>query len=202
MILTGLTYEELFIGQALINSALWVIPECNPNTGLQIRTRRQGKKHLAPYERKINRIKGFRPAQWLIEYPWSNCKQLRPLWLTASICYDATDLDLTTALRNESDIYAIPAFNKDVQTFDRMILSLHYHMFQLVVIANNGKYGGSSAYWPLHKDHKKQIFHLHGQPQASIGFFEIDNIQDFLDRGESTNPNPWKFPPAGWTGPQ
>ena len=202
LILVGLTYEELLPGQPLINSALWIIPEWSKNTGLQIRKRRQGKEHLAPNERDFNLrtdlVQGFRPAQWLIEYPWSDSENHKPLRLTASICYDATDLALATALRNESDIYAIPAFNQDVKTFDQMALALHYHMFQLIIIANNGKYGGSSAYWPLHKDHKKQIFHLHGQPQASIGFFEIKNIQEFLNRGENINPNRWKSPPAGW----
>ena len=57
--------------------------------------------------------------------------------------------------------------NKDVKTFDQMALALHYHMFQLVVVANNGQYGGSNAYWPRSEDHVRQVFHTHGQPQAS-----------------------------------
>ena len=202
LILAGLTYEELFAGRPLINSALWIIPEWSKNTGLQIRRRRQGKQHLAPNEHDFNLrtdlVQGFRSAQWLIEYPWSNSENNKPLRLTASICYDATDLALATALRNESDVYAIPAYNKDVKTFDQMALSLHYHMFQLIIIANNGQYGGSNAYWPRHGEYEKQIFHLHGQPQASIGFLEIKNIQEFLDRGKNIHPNHWKSPPAGW----
>ena len=51
-------------------------------------------------------------------------------------------------LRDQSDVFAILALNKDVATFDQMALALHYHMFQMVIVANNGLYGGSNAYVP------------------------------------------------------
>ena len=153
MILTGLTYEEILVGQPLVNSALWVIPEWSDAYGLQIKTRRQGKAHLAPDEQVFNCggahvLQGFRPCQWLIGYPWSSADGTQPVWLTAAVCYDATDLGLAADLRDVSDVFAIPALNQDVKTFDQMAVALHYHMFQLVVIANNGQYGGSNAYWP------------------------------------------------------
>ena len=41
----------------------------------------------------------------------------------------------------------------------------------------------------------------HGRPQASIAFFEIDDIAHFLKRGDEIDPNnstsKWKYPPAG-----
>ena len=204
MILAGLTYEELFQDEPPVNSALWIMPEWSKDHGLQIQTRRQGKSHLAPNEARLN-LKCFRPCQWLVGYPWSSGRE--PLWLTGSVCYDATDLRLLADLRNESDVFAIPALNKDVKTFDQMALALHYHMFQLVVVANNGQYGGSNAYWPCHGGPQKQIFHLHGQPQASIAFVEIKDIASFLKRGDhparvnSSRPRvEWKYPPAGWKG--
>ena len=202
MVLTGLTYEEILAGQPLINSALWVIPEWSDAYGLQVRTRRQGKAHLAPNEPATTPagaevLRGFRPCQWLIGYPWSH--EDRPVWLTAAVCYDATDLDLAADLRDESDVLAIPALNQDVKTFDQMAAALHYHMFQLVVVANNGQYGGSNAYWPRRDAHIRQVFHVHGQPQASIAFLEIDDIGTFLDRGgwSGAGGNAWKHPPAG-----
>ena len=109
-------------------------------------------------------------------------------------------------LRDKSDVFAIPAFNKDVRTFDQMALALHYHMFQLIVLVNNGKYGGSNAYWPSTDAHKRQIFHLHGQPQASIAFLDINatEMANFLNRRERTPQTSengglsgWKHPPAG-----
>lgn len=107
-------------------------------------------------------------------------------------------------------MYAIPALNKDIGTFDQMAQALHYHMYQMVVIANNGTFGGSNAYAPYKDQFRKQVFHLHGQPQASIAFFEIDDIRAFIERGApeaATAPvNPttgsgpvWKAPPAGFS---
>ena len=202
MILAGLTYEELLHDKPPINSALWIMPKQPKGQGLQIQTRRQGKFHIAPDEKQFGPY-SFRPCQWLIGYPWSET-QPRPLWLSASICYDATDIKLAADLRGKSDVYAIPALNKDVSTFDQMALALNYHMFQYVVVVNNGRYGGSSAYWPVQKDYKRQIFHLHGQPQASIAFFEIEDISFVLGRLNQTERDAakdespkWKSPPAG-----
>ena len=203
LILAGLTYEELFSGRPLVNSALWIIPEWSAAHGLQMRRRRQGKRHLAPSEQAFNtpaaHVQGFRPCQWLIGFPWSSNDEASPLWLTASVCYDATDLRMAADLRKESDVFAIPALNRDVKTFDQMALALHYHMFQLVIVANNGQYGGSNAYWPSQDSHSRQLFHLHGQPQASIAFLEIDDVGEFLARHGHTKPAAagWKYPPAG-----
>ena len=200
-VLAGLTYEEILTGRPLVNSALWVIPEWSDAYGLQIRTRRQGKAHLAPNEQAFNDgsarvLQGFRPCQWLIGYPWSSVDGARPVWLTAAVCYDATDLSLAADLRDVSDVLAIPALNQDVRTFDQMALALHYHMFQLVVVANNGQHGGSNAYWPRRDPLVRQVFHIHGQPQASIAFLEIDDIGAFLERRGGSRAD-WKHPPAG-----
>lgn len=106
----------------------------------------------------------------------------------------------------------MPALNPDVGTFDQMSLALHYHMFQMVVVANNGKFGGSSAYAPYKEHYKKLVFHMHGQPQASIAFLEIDPIALFQQRKKkntasdskeekkSATSNSWKSPPAGILG--
>lgn len=203
IILAGLTYQELFAGQPLVNSALWIIPTWSAAHGLQTLIRRQGKYHLAAGETKLNDAKvvvqGWRPCQWLVGYDWSIRAEGSPLWLTAAICYDATDLSLTADLRHHSDVFAIPALNKDVGTFDQMALALHYHMFQYVVIANNGEYGGSNAYRPWGEVYQRQVFHLHGQPQASVAFFEIDDIGGVIARRIKalTPESPWKSPPAG-----
>ena len=211
IILAGLTYEEILSGEALVNSALWIIPEWSDAYGLQIKTRRQGKGYLAPEEgKKFNKngepvLQAFSPCQWLIGYPWSgedNASDQRDnqrVWLTAAVCYDATNTGLADDLKTRSDILAIPALNQDVNTFDQMAQMLHYNMFQMVVVANNGEYGGSNAYWPQRKDYKRRIFHVHGQMQASVSFFEIDNVADFLQRHDAPGDSAgnWKHPPAG-----
>ncbi|MER9825218.1 hypothetical protein NKJ50_25385 [Mesorhizobium sp. M0115] len=203
-ILAGMVYERVVPGQPLINSALWIIPRMVEGQGLQTIIRRQGKQHLSPMELPFNSpvelVTGFRPCQWLVGYEWSNNPASDPLWLTASICYDATDLRLASDLRDRSDVFAIPALNLDVGTFDQMAQALHYHMYQLVLIANNGAYGGSNAHVPKGGAYERQVFHTHGQPQATISFFEIDNIEGMKGRrllGEGKQDG-WKYPPAGY----
>lgn len=202
IILAGLTYQELFAGQPLVNSALWIMPTWSAAHGLQTLVRRQGKCHLAVEESKLNDprvVQGWRPCQWLVGYEWSSKATDQPLWLTAAVCYDATDLSLAADLRHHSDVFAIPALNKDVGTFDHMALALHYHMFQYVIVANNGEYGGSNAYRPRGAAHHRQVFHLHGQPQASVAFFEIEDISDVITRKTKAldDESPWKSLPAG-----
>jgi hypothetical protein len=200
IILAGITYERLSAGPLLANTALWVIPELTAAHGLQTRIRRQGKQYLAPMEQGFNKkgvlIEGFRPCQWLVGYDWATTSKPRSLWLTASICYDATDLCLAADLRPLSDVFIVPALNQDVGTFDQMAIALNYHMFQLVVVANNGQFGGSNAHAPYQGIHSRQVFHLHGQPQASIAFLEIDDIPSFIKRRSGKNAN-FKSPPAG-----
>lgn len=202
-ILVGMAYEQVAPGQPLVNSALWIIPRMVPGMGLEVAIRRQGKKHLSPMEQKfvkpVKLVEGFRPCQWLVGYEWSSDPTEHPLWLTASICYDATDLHLASDLRERSDVFAIPALNLDVGTFDQMAQALNYHMYQLVLIANNGAYGGSNAHMPKGEAYQRQVFHTHGQPQATISFFEIDDIADIKHRHKlgMNKSDGWKYPPAG-----
>jgi hypothetical protein len=202
-ILAGLTYEPVITGGLLVNSAVWIIPRMVPGR-LQTIMRRQGKQFLSPMETPFNEpaptIMGFRPCQWLVGYEWSSNTDAEPLWLTGAICYDGTDLNLASDLRSRSDVFAIPALNKDVGTFDQMAQALHYHMYQLVIVANNGAFGGSNAHLPKGGPYQRQVFHTHGQPQANISFFEIDDIADMKARRQQgfDKKGPWKYPPAGY----
>lgn len=213
-ILAGVTFQAMLGGDTLFNSALWIVPTWSATRGLQVLIRRQGKANLAPIEQQLNaqgaQIKGFRPCQWLIGYPWSPNPNHAPLWLSAAVCYDATDLRLAADLKHHSDVFIIPALNMDVDTFDHMALALHYHMYQMVIVANNGSFGGTNAYAPFRTSFERQVFHLHGQPQATVAFFEIDQLQSFIERRKSGSilappasaaskvaGYTFKFPPAG-----
>jgi len=201
IVLAGLTYHRRAPGQPLVNSAIWIIPKWAGQHGWQTVTRLQGKAHLAPEEEQSlnafsSLVAGFRPCQWLVGFDWQGQDGPEPLRLTAAVCYDATDLNLAAALTNLTDVFAVPALNKDVNTFDQMANALHYHMFQMVVVANNGKWGGSNAYAPFKDPYKRRIFHLHGQPQAAMAFLEIEDIPNFRARA-STTATGFKSPPAG-----
>jgi hypothetical protein len=217
ILLVGQVYHprDATPGSPLINSALWLVPEWSQSHGLQVRRIEQGKKNLTRDEHGLLPTPvGFRPVQWLIDYQWHTNPRIRPLRLSASICYDATDIALAADLRSRSDLYIVCALNKDVGTFDRMTEALHYHMFQGVILVNNGEFSGSSFFMPFGNAYERQVFHLHGQPQASIAFAEVhprklvdrpiqaladDTVQiphpDFFPHGR------WKEPPAEWINP-
>ncbi len=216
ILLFGMVYhrEPRLAGDRLINSCQWLIPEWTRANGFQLRAVEQGKLHLAADESGLTpALRGFRPAQWLVEYDWSaDSVAHRPLIMSASVCYDATDLTLAADLRSQSDLYIICALNRDVGTFDRMSDALHYHMYQGVLVVNNGQFGGSSFFMPFETPFHREIFHLHGQPQVAIAFAEIcpsklTNRQSphsgrLLSIGRGVDRAPpegtWKTPPAGW----
>ncbi len=206
IVLAGVTFEELPPeADRLVNTAVWVIPEYDRTNGWNVRIRRQGKRHLTVRERtrrhQGRRLESYRPCQWIVECPSSReLEDVKPLRLTASVCYDATDLGIVADLREHSDVYIVPALNKDVQTFDNLAVALSYQLYQLVVVANNGHYGGSSAYWPIGRPHKRRIMHLHGQNQPTLGFFEIADVVEYRrSRAKELPPRyDWKTPPAGF----
>lgn len=202
MVLCGLVYhiERSLPGTPLINSCLWLIPEWSRSAGFQIRRFEQGKQHLTDPEKTFTPAPvGFRPAQWLVEYQWHSSAEYRPLIISASICYDATDLALASDLKSKSDFWVVCALNKDVGTFDRMAEGLHYHMFQPVMIVNNGQFGGSSLFAPFQANHHRQVLHLHGQPQAMIAFAELSprKIINRPDQNADYPAGEWKTRPAG-----
>jgi len=134
----------------------------------------QGKWHLTEEEKALG-VKPWRPYQVVIELVSPNEEAFR---ISGSICYDATDLALAADLRDESHMYAVAAMNKDVKTFDGMVAALRYHMYQHVVIANCGEFGGSTAQAPYDQEHRRLVTHSHGSEQLAISVFDV-RIDDF-----------------------
>jgi hypothetical protein len=207
IVLAGLVYHPLdsaSIGRGLINSAIWLIPEWSPVRGFHIRRVEQGKQNLAPEVEESLRpaVVGHRPVQWIVKYHWSMEGNVRPLYLSASVCYDATDVALAHDLRERSDLIAVCALNRDVPTYDRLAETLNYLLYQGVVVANNGSHGGSSFFAPFEESYFRQVIHFHGQQQAAIAFAEV-NPQKFIRRPDDSlkDESPvgkWKKRPAGW----
>lgn len=153
----------------VINKARWIIPD-NAEFGMQWRIRDQGKLHMTPGEKSLN-IEGYRPCQHIIEVVGS---PEGPFKLTGAICYDATDIRLAADLRDQTDMFVICAYNKDVNTFDNMASALQWHMYQHIIIANTGEYGGSTMQAPYKEKHHKLISHAHGTGQIAISTADID----------------------------
>ena len=190
IVFAGMVFHPPAEGYNLVNSAYWIIPSRTPLGGVQIDFVEQGKGNPTDEELGLGIIP-FRPAQWVLEmvHPRSH----KPLWaMSGSICYDSTDLSLAADLRDITDMFVISALNKDVGTFDNMAAALHYHMFQHVILANCGEYGGSTGQAPFDDRNSRTIFHSHGNEQVSINFFEV-NLMTYR-----TQPPKLKTPPAGY----
>lgn len=115
------------------------------------------------------------------------------------VCYDATDLKLSADMRDISDGFVIAALNKDIGTFDTMTTALQFHMYQPVMLANTGQFGGSSAQAPFKERHERQIAHVHGNNQAVISIFEVDLLA-FKNTLKVDQPKEKKAAPAGFNG--
>lgn len=191
MVFAGMVFHTPFAGHGLINSGCWIIPVRNPRGGLQVEYVEQGKHNLTQEELNLG-IVPFRPVQWILDLV--DPTSLNRLWsMSGSICYDSTDLCLAADLRNLTDMFVVPALNQDVGTFDNMAAALHYHMFQHVIVANCGQFGGSTGQAPFSDRHSRTIFHAHGNEQVSISFFEVD-----MHTYRNGHPH-LKTPPAGYS---
>ncbi|HCF2462964.1 TPA: RNA-directed DNA polymerase [Pseudomonas aeruginosa] len=192
------------LGGNSINAARWLVPQMRAQGRSWIQVD-QGKFHLTREERTLG-ISSWRPYQVVIELHDPLSSISGPYRLTGSICFDATDLALAADLRDESHMYVVSAMNKDVKTFDGMVAALRYHMYQHILIANIGEYGGSTAQAPYDQEHRRLISHSHGNEQLAISVFDV-RMQDFgpelqaahpgITRVKEVTERIGKFPPAG-----
>lgn len=192
-IFAGLTFVRSEKLDAAVNQALWLI-RIERSTGREFLPVYQGKEHMTNSEKELH-VKGHRPYQVIVEFGNHETGITR---LAGAICYDATDLSLVADLRDISDVFLIAAMNQDVNTFDNMVAALHYHMYQPVVLANSGEFGGSTVQAPF-KKHERQIAHVHGSNQVAVSMFEID-ASVFKPVNLPSTPPERKTPPAGYTG--
>lgn len=193
-IFTGLTFLHSSKAGGTVNQGLWLIRTESPGHGRSFQYVWQGKLHPMKLEAKMG-VKGYRPHVTLVELPIGAKTRTR---IAAAICYDATDLDLVADLRDKSDLFLVAALNQDVQTFDNMVAALHFHMYQPVVLANSGEFGGSTAQVPLPK-HERLVAHVHGNHQLAVSVFEVDPSL-FKTTAPAKLAKELKSPPAGYKG--
>lgn len=183
MIFAGLVYcKDPRDDSKLINAGLWIIPQRKEGDDRRVYLELlQGKGNLSHHEFDVSGLSGYRPVQWIIRGVRYGRRgnNVKKLWsMSASICYDATDIKLAAALRDHVDCYVVSAFNKDVGLFDIMAESWRYHMYGHMVVANTGVFGGSSIQAPYNKPYERIIAHAHGGNQAQILLAELD-LNDF-----------------------
>jgi hypothetical protein len=184
-----------------VNAARWLVPQRRPGGRSWVEVD-QGKQYPTSEELALG-VNSWRPYQVVVELHSRGKAEFR---ISGSICYDATDISLPADLRNVSNMFIVSAMNKDVKTFDSMVGMLRYHMYQHVLVANAGEFGGSTAQAPYEQEHKRLISHSHGSEQIAVSVFDVD-IDHFGPKLEAANPAPTvsggkgkrigKTPPAG-----
>ncbi|WP_415663147.1 RNA-directed DNA polymerase, partial [Saccharibacillus brassicae] len=192
-IFAGMTFIKHDTKKVPINQAIWIL-RSQKSTGREFVEVRQGKWHMTKEELAMG-IEGHRPYQVLVEFKKPGRSTIR---VAGAICYDATDLSLVADLRDISDVFVVAALNKDINTFNNMVGALHYHMYQPVILANTGEFGGSTAQAPFTK-HDRLIAHVHGQNQIAVSLFEIDPTV-FKLKEQLSLPVEVKTSPAGFPG--
>ena len=197
MIFCGQVYHDHQEEQGkIVNTGLWLIPQYRDiDSGQSFIRLEQGKYHMTSKERDLG-IFSYRPVQWIIQgYTENEDQEKEYHWaLSASICYDATDIKLAADLRDYVDCYIISAANKDITTFDNMIQALRYHMFNHTVIVNSGEFGGSAVHAPYKDSWERVLLHSHGKCQATVTIRTLELAHFKNDLSDKI-----KTPPAGYT---
>lgn len=193
-IFAGQTFVEHRYLRKPINRAVWLLRQ-NSRSGRQVVTAYQGKQHGIPWEIGAG-VVAHRPYQVLVQFKDASGQVAN---LTGVICYDATDLRLAADLREVSDGLVVSALNKDINTFDTMAAALQFHMYQPVMLANTGQYGGSTAQAPYKEHFNRHVAHVHGNNQATISLFEIDLLA-FKNDKKANDSKEKKTAPAGFKG--
>ena len=184
-----------------INTGRWLVPQRIGGRRSWIEVD-QGKWNLTSDEKKFG-VQSWRPYQVVIELKLAADTNFR---ISGAVCYDATDLALAADLKNVSHMFVVAALNRDVKTFDSMVGALRYHMYQHVLIANTGEFGGSTAQAPYNREHERLLAHAHGANQIAVNIFDL-NVDHFGPKLDAIKEAPiparshveriGKTPPAG-----
>jgi len=193
-IFAGQTFVNHFYMNKPINRAVWLLRQ-ESKSGRRLIRAYQGKQYGTSWEIK-NGIAGHRPFQVVVEFKGAENKSAN---LSGVICYDSTDIAIAADLREVTDGLLIAALNPDIHTFDSMVKALQYHMFQHIILANSGEFGGSTVQAPYKKEFQRLISHVHGNNQAVVSLFDVDLLA-FKNRKNPKLPIARKTAPAGYNG--
>lgn len=185
-----------------VNEARWVLRD-ETTAGRTIREIAQGKHHLTGGENELG-VESHRPQQVVIELVRGTHGNVK---VTGAVCLDATDAALAADLRDQTDLFAVAALNRDTQTFDALAQSMRFVMYQHVAIANSGEFGGSLVHAPYQAAWNRVLAHEHGGGHPTVAVVDV-HLHDYQQQaGAGGNPvpgeasvheRPLKAAPAGY----
>jgi len=114
-------------------------------------------------------------------------------WLgrfNVSICYDLYSLETFQAVRGMVAHLFVPAFNRDIGTFESLAEAGMRLLFANVVVANNGHYGGSVAVSPYYDPHRREVLRFRGNRLETA--VRIRLPLESLEQAQKGTPPDWR----------
>jgi len=129
--------------------------------------------------------------------------------LGAVICYDLYAVETLVAFQGHVLHLVIPAYNRDLTTFDGLSDAAMRLLFANVILANTGRFGGSLAVAPFYEAHDREMLRVRGQHidtvehlSVPLAQLELAQRQPKWDGGPRDAPEPrprrFKTKPADW----
>ena len=105
-----------------------------------------------------------------------------------AICYDLYSLTTFQGFAQRVCHLFVPAYNRDIATFEALADAGMRLLFANVVIANNGHYGGSYAISPFDDPHARQVLTLRGNAISTTIVFSLPRTK--LDLAQTGKDSP------------
>lgn len=123
------------------------------------------------------------------------------VFLSVLICSDLTNIALRAKLRGAVDALLVPAWNKDVKTFNSLVMSTAYDLHSYVALCNNGEYGDVRLRAPYEKEFDRDIVQLKGgnNDYFVIGTLDVQALRRFHNGCPATNDSKFKPLPIGFS---
>jgi predicted amidohydrolase len=125
-----------------------------------------------------------------------------------SICYDLYAVNTLVGFQGHILHLFVPAFNRDLSTFESLSESAMRLLFCNVVVANSGCYGGSLAVSPYYLPRNREVLRMRGEHIDAVERFWVPVEPLRLEQQHRTSPkqqekdkqNPKRFKekPADW----
>jgi len=122
------------------------------------------------------------------------------LFFSILICSDLTDIRLRSKLRGGVDLLCVPAWNKDVKTFNALIMASALDLHAYVALCNNGQYGDTRIRGPLVRDYDRDIVQVKGGDNDYwvVGSIDANGIRRFHADCDKKDSNEFKPLPVGF----
>jgi predicted amidohydrolase len=116
------------------------------------------------------------------------------------ICSELLNIERRGALRGKVDLLFIPAWNRDLSTFDSLVNATALDLHCFVVVANNRRYGDSRIRVPARESYQRDVCQLRGGEEDHFvcAVLRVKDLRAFQRAGTVAKNYPFKPLPEGY----